>query len=113
MGKKKMLQDLDGIKVKLLKSGKADTKAAEKKAKEIGGTLAEEAAKAAGDTFVGVVDAGAFDDAKALNFAMEVAAKKCDNKAICLLSNAGGKLAVLAVVPASLAGKVSAKAWTG
>merc|ERR1712187_999448 len=93
--KRNMLTDLDGIKQKLLKSGKADTKAGEKRAKEVGETLAVEAAKAAGDMFIGVVDAGSFDDAKALNAAMEIVSKKVDGKAICLLSNAGGKLAVL------------------
>ena len=30
-----------------------------------------------------------------------------------LMSNMGGKLAILAVVPKALAGKLSAKAWSG
>lgn len=33
-------------------------------------------------------------------------------QAIMLMSNMGGKLAILAVVPKALAGQVSAKAWS-
>lgn len=44
---------------------------------------------------------------------MDTLTKKCTDKAICLLSNAGGKLAVLAVVPAAMQGSLSAKDWTG
>mmetsp|Transcript_65922 Transcript_65922/g.187258 ORF Transcript_65922/g.187258 Transcript_65922/m.187258 type:complete len:1125 (-) Transcript_65922:233-3607(-) len=111
--KRNMLTDIDGLKEKQLKSGKADTKAAEKAAREAGDKIAAEAAKEAGDMHVAVVSAGSIDDAKALGYAMETIAKKCTDKAICLLSNSGGKLAVLAVVPKSLEGKVSAKDWSG
>merc|ERR1712216_1028532 len=56
-------------------------------------------------------DAGQGDDAKALGAAMEVLAKACTDKGLFLLSSAGGKIAVLAVVPKSLS-DLSAKAWT-
>jgi len=52
------------------------------------------------------------DDAKALSAAADVLTKKCTDKAVFLLSNAGGKLAILAIVPKALQGKISAKAWT-
>jgi len=111
--KRKMLGDIDKLKEKQLAGGKAEAKAVEKKAKEIGEQIADEAAKASGDMYVGVVDAGVFDDGKAVAFAEGAASKKCTTKAMFFISNAGGKLAVLAVVPKDLKGKVSAKAWTG
>jgi len=110
--KRAMLTDLDQLKTKSVKSGKADIKAGEKRAKEIGAEIAAKAAKEAGTFYVATVDAGSIDDAKALSFAMEAVSKGCDSKAVLLLSNSGGKLAVLASVPKSLEGTVSAKAWT-
>merc|ERR1711904_508198 len=44
--------------------------------------------------------------------AMETAAKACPSKALFFLSNAGGKMALLAVVPKELQGKLSAKDWS-
>lgn len=43
---------------------------------------------------------------------MEVVSKKVKDKGLCLLSNAGGKIAVLSVVPKSLTSKMSAKKWS-
>merc|ERR1712060_275034 len=64
--------------------------------------------------FTSVVDVGGgMDDAKVVAATMDVVAKKCTNKAILLLSNSGGKLALLANVPKDLASSVSAKAWAG
>mmetsp|Transcript_128576 Transcript_128576/g.411063 ORF Transcript_128576/g.411063 Transcript_128576/m.411063 type:complete len:1007 (+) Transcript_128576:79-3099(+) len=111
--KKDMLIDIDNLKAGQLQLGKAASKEFEKKAKEDGEQLAKEANAASGKTFVGVVDAGAgSDDAKCIGFAMEVAITKCPDKALMFLSNAGGKLAVLAVVPKALQGALSAKAWS-
>jgi len=111
--KKDMLIDIDNLKAGQLQLGKAASKEFEKKAKEDGEQLAKEANGASGKTFVGVVDAGAgSDDAKCIGFAMEVAVKECPDKALMFLSNAGGKLAVLAVVPKALQGALSAKAWS-
>mmetsp|Transcript_50742 Transcript_50742/g.136229 ORF Transcript_50742/g.136229 Transcript_50742/m.136229 type:complete len:1007 (+) Transcript_50742:73-3093(+) len=111
--KKDMLIDIDNLKAGQLQLGKAASKEFEKKAKEDGEQLAKEANAASGKTFVGVVDAGAgSDDAKCIGFAMEVAVKECPDKALMFLSNAGGKLAVLAVVPKALQGALSAKAWS-
>mmetsp|Transcript_55150 Transcript_55150/g.179249 ORF Transcript_55150/g.179249 Transcript_55150/m.179249 type:complete len:1007 (-) Transcript_55150:148-3168(-) len=111
--KKDMLIDIDNLKAGQLQLGKAASKEFEKKAKEDGEQLAKEANGASGKTFVGVVDAGAgSDDAKCIGFAMEVAVKECPDKALMFLSNAGGKLAVLAVVPKALQGGLSAKAWS-
>merc|ERR1719198_210069 len=70
-----------------------------------------EAGKAAGKTFVGVVKAGGGDDAKMLASASEAFSKKCTDKAACLLSNSGGKLAVLVISPKSLQSEISAKTW--
>merc|ERR1712070_112428 len=56
-------------------------------------------------------DAGEGDDAKAIASAMDSLRKLCADKAIMLFSNAGGKLAVLALVPDNLKGKISAKDW--
>jgi len=110
--KKEMLSSIDGLKVKLLKSGKEATKAAEKKAKEVGEKIAEEASSAAGNKFAGVVDAGdGLDDGKAVTAAMEVVLKKCPGKAFLLLSSSAGKLALLCNVPKDLGDAVSAKAW--
>eukprot|EP00747_Dinoflagellata_sp_TGD_P207523 gnl/TRDRNA2_/TRDRNA2_81087_c0_seq1.p1 gnl/TRDRNA2_/TRDRNA2_81087_c0~~gnl/TRDRNA2_/TRDRNA2_81087_c0_seq1.p1 ORF type:complete len:774 (-),score=248.53 gnl/TRDRNA2_/TRDRNA2_81087_c0_seq1:125-2374(-) len=109
--KRDMLTDLDNLKVNQVKAGKASAKEFEKKAKEVGEKLAAEASKASGDTFVAVVDAGEGDDGKACGGAMEVILKKNPSKAVCLLSNAGGKLAVLVMVPKDLVGKLSAKKW--
>lgn len=111
--KRDMMDELDNLKVGQLKAGKGAAKEFEKKAKEIGETLAKEAAAAKGDTFCGVVDAGAgCDDAKCLGAAMDVAAKQCTSKALMFMSNAGGKLAILAVVPKELQGKIKARAWS-
>mmetsp|Transcript_79385 Transcript_79385/g.230478 ORF Transcript_79385/g.230478 Transcript_79385/m.230478 type:complete len:1005 (+) Transcript_79385:82-3096(+) len=111
--KKDMLVELDNLKAGQLKAGKEASKEMEKKAREIGDKLGAEAKAASGDCFVGVVDAGAgCDDGKCLGFAMESMGKAAPEKAIFIASNAGGKLAVLAVVPKALVGKLSAKAWT-
>merc|ERR1711988_528775 len=76
-----------------------------------GERLAGEAASA-GDVFVGIVNAGGGDDAKMNGVAMEVLSKKIKDKGLCLLSNAGGKVAVLTVVPKALTSKMSAKKWS-
>jgi len=111
--KKDMLTELDGLKVGQLKAGKEASKEFEKKAREAGTQLANDAKAAGGKTFAGVVDAGAgCDDAKCLGFAMEAASKACPDKALLFLSAAGGKLAVLASVPKALVGELSAKAWS-
>jgi len=111
--KKDMLTELDGLKVGQLKAGKEASKEFERRAREAGERLGREASAAGGKTFVGIVDAGdGCDDAKCLGFAMEVALKACSDKALMLLSNAGGKLAVLASVPKALVGELSAKAWS-
>eukprot|EP00401_Gymnodinium_catenatum_P071599 CAMPEP_0117582300 /NCGR_PEP_ID=MMETSP0784-20121206/66352_1 /TAXON_ID=39447 /ORGANISM="" /LENGTH=1215 /DNA_ID=CAMNT_0005382799 /DNA_START=239 /DNA_END=3886 /DNA_ORIENTATION=+ len=111
--KRTMLADLEVLNSGQVKAGKQATKEAEKKAKEEGDRIATEAGGAAGDTYMGVVNAGGGDDAKVLSSAMEVVSKKCTDKAVCLFSNAGGKLAVLVVVPADLQGKLTAKEWSG
>merc|ERR1712228_978031 len=110
--KKDMLVDLDNLKVGQVQAGKQASKEHERLAKQVGEQLVAQARATAGDLFVGVVDAGAGDDAKACGFAMEVLTKQCQDKAVLLLSSAGGKLAVLSVVPKSLVGRCSAKAWT-
>jgi len=111
--KRDMLSEIENLKAGQLKVGKAATKEFEKKAKEEGERLGGEAAKASGKSFVGVVNAGeGCDDAKCLGFAMEAAIKTCEDKALLFLSNAGGKLAVLAVSPKALQGEISAKAWS-
>lgn len=109
--KRDMVTEIDNIKVGQLKAGKEATKAFESNARACGEKLAKEANAAKGKTFVGVVDAGQGDDAKALGAAMEVVAKAVTDKGVFLLSSAGGKIAVLAVVPKSLS-DLSAKAWT-
>merc|ERR1719311_51322 len=109
--KRDMVAKLENFNDVAKSAGKADKKKSEKEAKDAGEKLAEEAAKAKGDTFVGVVKASG-DDAKALSAAADVLTKKCTDKAVFLLSNAGGKLAILAIVPKALQGKISAKAWT-
>eukprot|EP00439_Symbiodinium_sp_Y106_P069434 s756_g11.t4 len=112
--KSDIMTELETLAKGSLKAGKAETKKFEGKAKEDGEKLGKEAAAASGDTFVGVVQAGAgCDDAKVLTPAMEAAIKQCPSKAIMLMSNMGGKLAILAVVPKTLAGKLSAKVWSG
>jgi len=94
-------------------AGKAATKEAEKKAKEAGDLLGDEASKASGDLFVGTITSLAGgEDGKIVAAAIEVAIKKCPDKAILLLSNGSGKLAVLAVVPKALQEKISAVKWT-
>jgi alanyl-tRNA synthetase len=113
VGKKELMVKLEALNDGSKTAGKADKKEAEKKAKEVGEKLAAEASSASGDTFVAVVDAGAGDDAKALCSAEIAISKKVTNKALLLLSNAGGKLAVLSVVPKDLQGKLSAKDWAG
>uniref|UniRef100_A0A6U6N1A9 Alanine--tRNA ligase n=1 Tax=Zooxanthella nutricula TaxID=1333877 RepID=A0A6U6N1A9_9DINO len=111
--KKDMIKELDELKKGTLKAGKEASKEMEKKAREVGDTLAKEANAASGNSFVGIVDCGAgSDDGKCTGFAMESVTKACTDKAIFLASGAGGKLAVLAVVPAALQGSMSAKAWT-
>mmetsp|Transcript_46466 Transcript_46466/g.108225 ORF Transcript_46466/g.108225 Transcript_46466/m.108225 type:complete len:999 (-) Transcript_46466:54-3050(-) len=109
--KRDMLTDLDKLKLGSVKAGKEASKEFEKKAREAGEALAEDAEKAS-DTFVAVISVEGGADDKAINFAMESLAKKCPNKAIFLASNAAGKLAVLAVVPKELQGRLSAKDWT-
>jgi len=110
--KRDMLVTVDGLKAGTLKAGKADTKAAEKKAKECGEKMGNDA-KAAKAFFIGVVDAGAgFDDAKSCGAAIDAAIKICPDKALFFMSNAGGKLAVLAVVPQGMQGQLTAKAWS-
>jgi alanyl-tRNA synthetase len=112
--KRNMITEIDNLKVNSLKAAKGSTKEIEKKAREVGDRLGTEASNAAGDAFVGVVDCGAgLDDAKVVNFAMEAAQKKCANKALLFLSNANGKLAILAVVPEDVQGKFKAKDWSG
>jgi len=111
--KKDMLSEIDNLKVGQLKAGKEASKELEKQAREAGERLATEAMTASGDTFVGVVGVDGGDGAKLLGFAMEAATKKCTDKALLLASTAGGKIAVLAVVPAALSKKLSAKTWTG
>ncbi|OLP79683.1 Alanine--tRNA ligase [Symbiodinium microadriaticum] len=112
--KSDIMTELETLAKGSLKAGKAETKKFEGKAKEDGEKLGKEAAAASGETFVGVVQAGAgCDDAKVLTPAMEAAIKQCPSKAIMLMSNMGGKLAILAVVPKALAGKLSAKIWSG
>jgi alanyl-tRNA synthetase len=94
-------------------AGKAATKEAEKKSKEAGELLGDEASKASGDLFVGTITSVAGgEDGKIVAAAIEVAIKKCPDKAILLLSNGSGKLAVLAVVPKALQEKISAVKWT-
>jgi alanyl-tRNA synthetase len=110
IAKKQLVTKLEKLNEGQKAAGKADKKGHEKRAKDAGEVLATEASAAAGDVFVGVVDAGAGDDSKACSFALSVIVKKCSGKAIFLLSNSGGKLAVNAVVPSG--GKLSAKAWT-
>lgn len=109
--KRDMIAEIDNLKVGQLKAGKEATKEFEKKARAVGEELALEAQAAKGKTFVGVVDVGNGDDGKAVGYAMEVIAKACTDKGIFLLSSAGGKIAVLAVVPKNLP-DLSAKAWT-
>lgn len=113
--KKDMLTEIDNLKAGQLKAGKASTKEFEKRARGEGDRLGQEASGASGNTFVGIVDAGpGCDDAKCLSFAMETATKRCPDKAILLLSNAGGsKLAVNAVVPNKMLDQMSAKVWSG
>ncbi|CAE8709147.1 unnamed protein product [Polarella glacialis] len=111
--KREMLGQLDALKEVSIKAGKEQTKEFERKAKEAGEQLGKEAASSSGKTFVGVVDAGAgCDDAKMLGLAIELVAKAAPEKAILLLSNAGGKCAILALVPKAASG-LSAKEWTG
>lgn len=106
-----LLKTVNGLKDGSLQDSKQAAKAAEKKAREEGERLAADASKADGKTFVGIVDGGGGDDAKVLTHAMDVCSKKCTDKAICLLSNSGGKLAVLTLSPKPLQGEISAKAW--
>lgn len=111
--KKDLLGELEHLSGGQLKAAKAATKVFEKKAKEDGARLAEEAKESEGETYVGVVSAGeGCDDAKILALAMEVATVACPDKALMFLSNDGGKLAVLAVVPKNLEDKLSAKTWS-
>jgi alanyl-tRNA synthetase len=111
--KRNMVTEIDNLKVGQLKAGKANSKEIEKKVREQGDALGAQASAASAKGFVAVVDAGAgLDDAKCLGFAMEAAQKKCTNKAMLFLSNANGKLAILAVVPSELQSELSAKDWS-
>jgi len=111
--KSNLLGDIEELKKGSLKAGKEKTKEFEAKAKSDGLQLGKEAAAASGDTFVGVVNAGAgCDDGKVLSPALEQFIKQCPEKAVMLFSNNGGKLALLVQVPKSLQGKLSAKAWS-
>merc|ERR1719277_414002 len=111
--KKDMMQEIETLSAGQKNVGKAATKEFEKKARELGEKLGKEASGASGNTFVGVVDAGAgCDDAKCLSAAMEVFSKTCPDKAALLLSASGGKTAVVAQIPKSLVGTLSAKAWS-
>eukprot|EP00930_Biecheleria_cincta_P065330 TRINITY_DN510_c0_g1_i3.p1 TRINITY_DN510_c0_g1~~TRINITY_DN510_c0_g1_i3.p1 ORF type:complete len:1020 (-),score=269.40 TRINITY_DN510_c0_g1_i3:72-3095(-) len=108
-----ILKELESLKKGSLKVGKEQTKLFEKAAAAEGERLGKEALAASGNTFVGVVHAGACcDDGKILTPAIEAAAKHCPDKAIMLFSNDGGKLALLAVSPKPLQGTISAKAWS-
>jgi len=116
IAKKDMIAKIENIGEGQKVAGKAGKKETEKKAKEAGEGLAAEASKAANGRFVSVVNVPGDDashDAKVLGFAMDALIKKCSDKAIFLLSNAGGKLAVLAAVPAAMQGSLSAKDWSG
>jgi len=106
-----LLKQIDNLKGANMKDAKKAAKDSEKKAREEGERLATEAAAATGKTFVGVVDAGGGDDAKNLGYALDVFSKKCTDKAVCFLSNSGGKLAVLTSSPEALQQELSAKAW--
>jgi len=111
--KKDMIQEIETLSSGQKDAGKAKTKEFEKKAKEIGEKLAGDAQGASGKTFVGVVAAGdGCDDAKCLSAAVDVFTKKCTDKAVLLLSNSGGKTALVVVVPKALQGELSAKAWS-
>lgn len=111
--KKDMMQEIETLSAGQKNVGKAATKEFEKKAREEGERLGREASTASGNTFVGVVDAGTgCDDAKCLSAAMEVFSKQCPDKAALLLSNSGGKTALIAVVPKVLQGSLSAKVWS-
>jgi len=111
--KKDMMNDIENLSAGQKDAGKASKKVFENKAKELGEKLGGEAQSASGKTFVGVIDAGeGCDDAKCLSAAMDVFSKKCTNKAALLLSNAGGKIALVAVVPQELQGELNAKAWS-
>jgi len=107
--RKDLLKEIDGLKEGVLKAGKAATKDDAKRAREDGECLAAEATKVSGKTFVAVASAG---DAKNLGLSMEVLSKKCTDKGLCLLATGGGRLAVVCVVPTSLQGEMSAKAWS-
>jgi len=111
--KKDMMQEIDTLSAGQKNVGKAATKEFEKKAREMGEKLAAEAKTASGNTFVGVVDAGAgCDDAKCLSLALQVFSEKLPDKAALLLSNSGGKTALVAAVPKDLQGTLSAKVWS-
>jgi len=106
-----LLKQIDDLSRKLLEGKKKGKKEFEQNAKDEGKRLAAEAKKSEGRTFVGVVDAGGGVDAKCLSCALEVFSKNCDDKAVCLLSNAGGTLAVLTSSPKTLQGDISARVW--
>lgn len=111
--KKDMMVEVEKLSGGQKEVGKAASKEFEKKARDIGSALGEEAKGASGKTFVGVVNAGAgCDDAKCLSAAMENFTKACPDKAVLLLSSAGGKTAVIVLVPKPLQGELSAKAWS-
>merc|ERR1712187_675720 len=88
--------------------GKAATKEAEKAGKAEGERIAGELANASETTYVGVVNHPGGDDGKVLSAAMTVVCSKCPAVAVFLLSNAGGKLAMLATVPKDMQKSLSA-----
>jgi alanyl-tRNA synthetase len=113
IAKKGMIVTLEKINDGQKAAGKAATKEAEKKAKEAGEKLGDEACAASGDLFVGAVTSVAGgEDGKIVAAAIDAVIKKCGSKAILLISNGSGKLAVLAIVPKALQEKISAMKWT-
>jgi len=110
--KKDMLEDLESLSKDQMKVGKQAKKEHEKRSRELGNEIGDEALETPGDTIVSVVNAGDGDDAKAISFAMEQVVQRCPEKAVFLVSNSGGRLAVLARVPEKLRTQFSAKDWT-
>lgn len=106
-----MRNEIDNLKIGQVKEGKEAAKAFEKKCKELGEDLSEEAAKG-GNTFVAVVDGVDGDGAKVVNFAMQALSKKVTNKGLMLLTTSGGKISLLATVPKDLTSTIDAGAWS-
>jgi len=109
--KKDMLTEVNDLKEKRIKIVKEAAKEMEKNARKRGEEIAKECKECKSEKYVGVVDVGDGDDAKAVAVAMNIVSKQCPDKCICLLSNAGGKIAVETRVPANFSAKFSAKAW--